>query len=182
MEKLQLHFPTSQKLASNLTISTVPFAKSKTLGPDNTPCIILTDPNYCDCDNLLEMCSYNFETADASPVWLTSDNASIPRKDSIVLFQNYRGISLPAIAAKIYNQLILNRLFYVLNPILWRNQNGFRKGRSTTAQILSHQRIIYKMNNGSNDYTIIFVDFKKAFDSINRDIMNEILALHGIPE
>ena len=38
------------------------------------------------------------------------------------------------------------------------------------------------MNNGNNDYTIIFVDFKKAFDSINRDIMNEILALHGIPE
>ena len=38
------------------------------------------------------------------------------------------------------------------------------------------------MKNGNKELTIVFVDFKKAFDSINREVMFEILALYGIPD
>ena len=37
------------------------------------------------------------------------------------------------------------------------------------------------MRNADKELTLVFVDFKKAFDSINRNVMFEILALYGIP-
>ena len=78
--------------------------------------------------------------------------------------------------------MILNRLTPYLDPILRKNQNGFRKGRTTIAQILSLRRIIEEMKNHNKEVTLCFVDFKKAFDSINREVMFKILPLYGIPE
>ena len=113
--------------------------------------------------------------------WLLSGIVPLPKKGNLTLHKNYRGISLTCIAAKIFNKLLLNRIFPVLNPILRRNQNGFRKGKSTIAQILALRRIIEEMNNGNKELTIVFVDFKKAFDSIHRGKMLKILKAYGIP-
>ena len=85
------------------------------------------------------------------------------------------------IAAKVYNKLILNRLVPHVDPLLRINQNGFRRGRSTLAQILALRRIVEEIRNSNREMALVFVDFKKAFDSINRDILFEILPLYGIP-
>ncbi|XP_014767671.1 uncharacterized protein LOC106867308 [Octopus bimaculoides] len=69
----------------------------------------------------------------------------------------------------------------MLDPLLCRNQNGFRRGRSTTAQILSIRRILEEMKMFNKSVTVCFVDFRKAFDSISRDLMFKILAIYGIP-
>ena len=50
--------------------------------------------------------------------------------DDLTLASNYRGITLMPIAAKIYNKMILRRIMPVLDPLLRKNQNGFRKGNS----------------------------------------------------
>ena len=86
------------------------------------------------------------------------------------------------IAAKIYNKLLLNRLVPAVDPLLRNNQNGFRGGRSTISQILALRRIIEEMKRLYKDFTICFVDFRKAFDSINREVMFNILPLYGIPQ
>ena len=86
------------------------------------------------------------------------------------------------IASKIYNKLILNRIVPFLDPLLRKNQNGFRKGRGTLSQILSIRRILEEMRKLDKEVILCFVDFKKAFDSINREKMFEILKLYGIPD
>ena len=106
----------------------------------------------------------------------------VPKKGDLTNPFYYRGISLIPIAAKIYNKLILNHLIPHVDPILRMNQNGFRKGRSTIAQILTLRRIIEEMNRHNKVVVICFVDFKKAFDLINREAMFEILPLYGIPD
>ena len=106
----------------------------------------------------------------------------IPKKGDLTLPLNYRGISLIPIAAKIYNKLLLNRLVPALDPLLRNNQNGFRGGRSTISQILALRRIIEEMKRLDKDFTICFVYFRKAFDSINREVMFNILPLYGIPQ
>ena len=83
------------------------------------------------------------------------------------------------VAAKIYNKLILNRICPKLEPILRKNQNGFRPGRSTLGQILTLHRIIEEITFCNKTTAIIFVDFSKAFDSVNREKMFEILGLYG---
>ena len=105
----------------------------------------------------------------------------IPKKGDLPLPLNYRGISLIPIAAKIYNKLLLNRLVPAVDPLLRNNQNGFRRGRSTISQILALRRIIEEMKRLNRDFTICFVDFRKAFDSVNREAMFNILPLYGIP-
>lgn len=84
--------------------------------------------------------------------------------------------------AKLYNKLLLNRLHPVLDQILRSNQACFRPGRSTVDQINALHRIIEAAERRNLPLTIIFVDFKKAFDTINRAALFHILLQYGIPE
>ena len=61
------------------------------------------------------------------------------------------------------------------------NQNGFRNNRSTIGQILIIRRIIEGIKEKNLDASLIFVDFSKAFDSINREKIAQILKSYGIP-
>ena len=65
-----------------------------------------------------------------------------PKKGNLGLAKNYRGITLTSIAAKIYNALLRNRIEPKIDNILKKNQNGFRRNRSSISQILTIRRIL----------------------------------------
>ena len=69
-----------------------------------------------------------------------------------------------------------------LDPLLRKNQNGFRPGRSTIAQILSLRRIVEGIKAKKLPAVITFVDFKKTFDSIHRGKLMDILLAYGVPQ
>ena len=106
----------------------------------------------------------------------------IPKKGDLSLGNNYRGISLTSLVAKTYNRMILNRIRPHLDCHLRKNQNGFRSGRTTTSQILALRRLIEGVKDKNLEAILIFIDFKKAFDTINRGKMLAILKTYGIPE
>ena len=105
-----------------------------------------------------------------------------PKKDDLGLAQNYRGITITSIAAKIYNALLGNCIEPKIDNILSKNQNGFRRNRSTTSQILTIGRILEGVRAKNLRATILFVDFTKAFDSIHRGKMEQILLAYGLPK
>ena len=105
-----------------------------------------------------------------------------PKKGDLGMTKNYRGITLTAITAKIYNLMLLNRIRPEIDPILRKNQNGFRANRSTSGQILTIRRISEGLKAKNLPATLLFVDFFKAFDSIHREKMKEILPAYGIPK
>ena len=94
------------------------------------------------------------------------------------LAKNYRGITLTSIVAKIYNALLRNRIEPKMDNILRKNQNGFQRNRSMMSQILT----ICKILEGVPTKTILFVNFTKAFDSIHRGKMEQILLACGLPK
>ena len=61
------------------------------------------------------------------------------------------------------------------------NQNGFRSGRSTLAQILALRRLIEGIKAKRLQAVITFVNFCKAFDSIHREKLMEVLLAYGVP-
>ena len=180
------------KISGKLNISTDPFnmrelravtdsIKNKTSpGLDNIPAILWKDESFH--PYLLNLCNHVFTTLECPSSWRVSGIVPVPKKSDLFDPFYYRGISLTAIASNIYNKLILNRLVPSLDPILKRNQNGFRRGRSTFSQLSSLRRIIEEMRNANREMTLIFDDFKKAFDSVDRQAMFEIPHLYAIPQ
>ena len=78
--------------------------------------------------------------------------------------------------------MILTRIRPKIGPLLRGNKSGFRPGRSTAAQVLALRRIIEGIKKRHLPAVMIFIDFCKAFDSINHQIMFTILAAYGIPK
>ena len=76
--------------------------------------------------------------------------------------------------------MLLNRIRPVIDPILRKNQNGFRTNRSTSGQILTIRRILEGVKAKTLPITLLFIDFAKAFDSIDRLKMENILIIYGI--
>lgn len=85
--------------------------------------------------------------------------------------ENYRGISIVNSVYKLYASIINKRLekFVENNNVLPDCQNGFRKGRSTIDNLYILNTCIQKtIAKGQHLYTV-FIDFKAAFDTINRE-------------
>ena len=175
-----LDIPTHPFTINELTTVLKSIKPAKAFGPDNIPAIVWKDPIFHSL--LLKLCDFCLLDNQCPLPWRTSQIIPVPKKGDLSLASNYRGISLLPIAAKIYNRLILNRLLPFVEPLLRNNQNGFRAGRSTLSQILALRRIIEETKLCNLDAVFIFVDFSKAFDSVDRSLMLEILALYGIPE
>ena len=102
-----------------------------------------------------------------------------PKRDDLRLAKNYRGTPLISVAAKICNALLCNRIEPKIDNILRKNQNGFRRNRSTTSKILTVPRILERVGSKNLLATILFVNFTKAFDSIHRGKMEQILLANG---
>ena len=87
-----------------------------------------------------------------------------------------------SICAKVYNKLLLNRIHATIDRKLRKNQAGFRPGRSCTQQVHILRRIIEGFQIKKLPLVATFIDFRKAFDSINWDSMFTILRNYGIPK
>ncbi|KAJ8346794.1 hypothetical protein SKAU_G00281950 [Synaphobranchus kaupii] len=146
---------------------------------DSIPIEVWRLPKLKKC--LKRFCNATLE-GNRLPEWGISSIVPVPKKGDLTIPDNYQGISLTQTAAKIYNRLLLNRIRPELEKVLRPNQNGFRPLRSTSSQILALRRIIEEIRNHQKEAAIIFIDFRKAFDSINRPTMFKIFNAYRIPE
>jgi hypothetical protein len=95
---------------------------------------------------------------------------------------NYRGISLCDISSKIYGTIINARLqsWVKQNNITGEYQAGFKKGYSTVDHIFTLMACVQKQFSRNRKLYVAFIDFEKAFDSINRNLLWPILLKNGI--
>ena len=112
--------------------------------------------------------------------WMKGCILSFPKKGYFGLAKNYRGITLTSIAVKIYKALLRNRIEPKID-ILRKKQNGFRRNRSTTSQLLTIRRILEGVR-ANLQATLLFVDFTKAFHSIHRGKTEQNLLAYGLPK
>ena len=67
------------------------------------------------------------------------------------------------------NSMLLNRIQPEIEKVLRKNQNGFRKNKSTTGQIFTVRRILEGVKARHLEGVLLFVNFSKAFDSVHRE-------------
>ncbi|KAL5260700.1 hypothetical protein ACHWQZ_G010752 [Mnemiopsis leidyi] len=154
--------------------------EGKAHGDDGIPPEIL---KRVDLDEIiLEFCNKALGDGLIPEQWKHSNIVPVPKKGDLTKADNYRGISLTSIVSKTLNRMLLNRIKPRLEEVLRNNQNGFRPGRSTTSHILALRRIIEGAKAKNLKATMVFIDFKKAFDSIHRGLLMKILLAYGIPK
>ena len=78
------------------------------------------------------------------------------------------------------SRTVFNRISSEVDECLRKNQAGFRKGRSCSDQIFSLRQIIEQSNEWNNTLYANFIDFQKAFDSVDREALWKTLAHYGI--
>ena len=118
---------------------------------------------------------YNQNTIDR---WTKGCILPFPKKGDLEIAKLYRGITFTSIEAKIYNALQHNHIELKIEKILKKNQNGVRRSRSTTSQILKIHRIL-GVRAKNLEETILLVDFSKAFNSIHKGKREHILLAYG---
>ena len=117
--------------------------------------------------------------------WSTCALAPVPKpKGSLADKDDYRGIAIGGALSKLYSTVLLTRLdkWAEKNDLRAAGQAGFRHSRGTpdNAFILNH--IIEKYKGYSKPVFAAFIDFRKAYDCIDRDILWQSLrslGLHG---
>ena len=115
-------------------------------------------------------------------LWKHLNIVPVPKTGNLSKVDNYRGIALTSIVSKTLNRMILNRIRPSLEKLLRINQNGFRQGRSTASHILALRRILEGARDKHLSAVLLFIDFKKAFDSLHRGLLMKILTAYGIPQ
>ena len=91
---------------------------------------------------------------------------AVHKKDSKVVFSNYRPISLLSNLDKILEKLMYTRIvkFFNNNNLFYLLQLGFRQNYSTTHALISLTETIRKYLDEGKFACGIFVDLKKAFE------------------
>ena len=97
-------------------------------------------------------------------------------------FSNYRPISLLPQFSKLLEKLYNKRLmqFLNVNNVIYNSQYGFRQNHSTELAVLEMVEKISDALDKKMFSVGLFIDLKKAFDTLNHNILIEKLKFYGI--
>ena len=123
-----------------------------------------------------------FELAKQPEIFTSNFLVSIPKKGDLWDLDNYRGIAIGSALAKLYCLILLNRLEEkaAINPIS-PNQIGFEKGHRTSDHVFVLTTIVNRFIKVEKKRLFVaFIDFRKAYDKINRNLLLLKLQKRGI--
>lgn len=106
----------------------------------------------------------------------------LPKKGKdITHIQNWRPISLLNSDYKILAAVLANRLQKVLPSVISSDQNGYLKGRFIGLNIRTIFDAI-EMGANTDNLFLAFLDFEKAFDTLDRSFLDKCLCSYSFPD
>ena len=102
--------------------------------------------------------------------------------DHVFFFKNYRGITLINAAYKVLSQILCRRLSPIAKRFVGQYQAGFMGARATTDQIFTLRQILQKCREYNLPTHHIFIDFKAAYDTVDREQLWQIMHEYEFPD
>jgi hypothetical protein len=104
----------------------------------------------------------------------------IHKKGSRLESDHYRGVTLLEICGKVYILVIHRRTYHHLSNQMLDCQQGFRPNRGTGDALFSLRRLEELARDFNTPLHAAFVDFRKAFDSVDREALWQLLRARGL--
>lgn len=155
---------------------------SKASGPDNIPTIIFKSFSEEISLPLLLLFNKSLSEGQVPREWKTAEVTAIFKKGERNSPGNYRPVSLTCIACKVLESLITDQLrnYFEENKLFTTSQHGFRKSRSCVTQLLEVMNDLTNLNDSNVPTDIIYLDFRKAFDTVPHVRLINKLKAYGI--
>ena len=155
---------------------------NKSPGPDNIPAEVLKADLETSTQMLYELLGKIWEDENIPQDWKEGHLVKLPKKGDLSICDNYRGIMLLSVPGKVLNRVMLERMKKTVDQKLRDNQAGFRQNRSCADQIATLRIIIEQSLEFTSPLYTVFIDFQKAFDSLDRSVLWKLMAHYGIPK
>ena len=142
-------------------------------GPDGFPAIYLKRCKYAFAKPLAIMWKRSMTEGYIPKCFKKTDTLPLFKKGSSGIPENYRPISNSSHLIKLFERVIKKYLVQYLeeNNLFNPNQHGFRHKHSCISQLLAHyDEIIHQIERGCG-IDVVYLDFSKAFDKVDFDIL-----------
>ena len=182
------HFPANLHLNQTDTAEVIKLAKeiniSKSSAIGGISSRLLRDMILALPDQFTHIFNTSIEFNSFPDSWKIASVTPIPKEGNPLDVNNYRPISLIPLPGKLLEKLICNQIINYLdnNHILDANQSGCRAKHSINATVAKLTDDICINFNNNQPTIATYIDFKKAFDTINHQIFFKKTTLFRIPQ
>ena len=132
-------------------------------------------------DHLVELFQCVWREGYVPQEWKDALIVPIPKKGDLSSCDNWRGISLLDVGGKLFKKIIQQRLQTVAERVLPDTQCGFRSGRGCVDMIFCTRQLVEKAIEHNTKLFMLFIDLRKAYDSIPREALWCVLKKYGVP-
>src|SRR6218665_2187502 len=150
------------------------------LGQDGIPIELTKAGEDATIKIITKICNSIWKTGIWPDDWKGSTFIPIFKKGDARSCDNYRTIALISHTRKILLKIIHKRMESTIEKELPDTQAGFRKARGTRDDIANMRWIMERQLEYGKEVHTCFIDYSKAFDCINRELLWKILLEMGI--
>ena len=149
---------------------------------DDMPAILMKKCSATINYPLLLIWSQSLESGYVYPQYKQQIITPLHKKESRAIPENYRPICPTSHSSKTCERIVRDRIVdhLVRNNLLCKHQHGFRRGHSCLTQLLNHINIVILNFINNTDTDCIYLDYAKAFDLVDHELLIHKLQCYGI--
>ena len=171
--EIETGFVTKQLNNLNLT---------KATGIDGISARLLKIASPVISESLCRLFNRSLAEADIPEEWKQAKVTPIHKEGDLDNINNYRPISVIPIVMKVFEKAIHEQVYDFLcdSGLICSQQSGFRPGYSTCTSLTYVTNYLYKQMDQGKITGIVFLDLKKAFDTVDHELLLCKLNAYGI--